>query len=82
MIEPVGGQTKEAGPGDVDTHMLYPNESNYQRLNPVGHRNNPTPHAHGHLLGTGSGRRGQGPSLDIHGNVVPSNSPEAHWPIH
>ena len=81
MIEPVGGRTVTAGRGGVDTHTLYPNGSNYQRLNPVGHPRNPTPHAHGHLLGTGPGMRGQGPSISIFGNVVPWNSPEAHWPI-
>jgi hypothetical protein len=81
MIEPVGGRTVAAGRGGVDTHTLYPNGSNYQRLNPVGHPRNPTPHAHGHLPGTGPGMRGQGPSIDILGNVVPWNSPEAHWLI-
>eukprot|EP01032_Pedospumella_encystans_P026236 gene26236-29633_t len=34
MIEPVGGSTVAAGRGGVDTHTLYPNGSNYQRLNP------------------------------------------------
>jgi hypothetical protein len=81
MIEPVGGQTVPAGRGGVDTHTLYPNGSNYQRLNPVGHGGNPQPHAHGHLLGTGPYTTGQGPSIDIHGNVVPWNSPDAHWTI-
>jgi hypothetical protein len=82
MIEPVGGKTVPAGKGGVDTHTLYPNGSNYQRLNPQGHTNNPTPHGHGHLPGTGPGMKGQGPSTDPHGNVVPWNSPAAHWPIH
>jgi len=81
MIEPVGGRTVAAGKGGVDTHTLYPNGSNYQRLNPQGHANNPTPHGHGHAPGTGPGIRGQGPSLDPQGNIVPSNSPDAHWPI-
>ncbi|MCE7989395.1 MAG: hypothetical protein DYG89_50225 [Caldilinea sp. CFX5] len=81
MIEPVGGKTVAAGRGGVDTHTLYPNDSNYQRLNPLGHPNNPTPHAHGHLPGTGPGMRGQGPSLDPYGNVVPWASAGAHWPI-
>ena len=81
MIEPVGGRTVSAGRGGVDTHTLYPNGANYQRLNPVGHPNNPTPHAHGHAPGTGPGMRGQGPSLDTSGNVVPWNSPGAHWPF-
>jgi hypothetical protein len=36
---------------------------------------------HGHLPGTGPGMRGQGPSLDPQGNVVPWNSGAAHWPI-
>jgi RHS repeat-associated protein len=81
MIEPVGGRTVPAGKGGVDTHTLYPNGSNYQRLNPQGHANNPMPHGHGHLQGTGPGIRGQGPSIDPRGNVVPRNSPDAHWPI-
>lgn len=81
MIEPVGGRTVPAGKGGVDTHTLYPNGSNYHRLNPQGHGNNPTPHGHGHALGTGSGVKGQGPSLDVQGNTVPSNSAAAHWPI-
>ncbi|MFL9984062.1 RHS repeat-associated core domain-containing protein [Paraburkholderia sediminicola] len=82
MIEPVGGSTVAAGKGGVDTHTLYPNGSNYQRLNPQGHANNPTPHGHGHAVGTGPGMKGQGPSLDVNGNVVPWNSPAAHWPIY
>jgi len=81
MIEPLGGRTVSAGKGGVDTHTLYPNGSNYQRLNPQGHANNPTPHGHGHAPGTGPGMRGQGSSLDVNGNVVPFNSPAAHWPI-
>jgi RHS repeat-associated protein len=81
MIEPVGGRTVAAGKGGVDTHTLYPNGSNYQRLNPQGHANNSTPHGHGHELGTGPGMKGQGPSLDVNGNAVPWNSPAAHWPI-
>lgn len=55
--------------------------SNYQRFNPIGHNNNSTPHGHGHLIGTGSNMKGQGPSIDIYGNIVPWNSPDAHWPI-
>jgi len=81
MIEPDGGGTVRAGRGGVDTHTLYPNRSNYQRLNPEGHPGNPTPHGHGHLLGTGVGKAGQGPSIDPLGNVVPWNSAEAHWLI-
>jgi RHS repeat-associated protein len=80
MIEPVGGRTIPAGKGGVDTHTLYPNNSNYQRLNPQGHGNNSTPHGHGHLPGTGPGMKGQGPSIDPQGNVVPWNSSDAHWP--
>ncbi|MEJ7932628.1 hypothetical protein WG922_21875, partial [Ramlibacter sp. AN1015] len=82
MIEPLGGRTGSAGKGGVDTHTLYPNGSNYQRLNPQGHGNNPTPHGHGHAPGTGPGMKGQGSSLDVNGNVVPWNSPAAHWPIY
>lgn len=54
---------------------------NHQRYNPIGHGNNTTPHGHGHKLGTGANRRGQGNSLDVFGNSVPFNSPEAHWSI-
>jgi hypothetical protein len=36
---------------------------------------------HGNLPGTGPGMKGQGPSIDPQGNVVPWNSPDAHWPI-
>ncbi|OUM03652.1 hypothetical protein A8M77_03790 [Variovorax sp. JS1663] len=81
MIEPVGGQTVSRGPGGVDTHTLYPNGSNYMRLNPKGHGPNGTPHGHGHAMGTGPGMSGQGSSLDPLGNTVPWNSPSAHWPI-
>jgi RHS repeat-associated protein len=81
MIEPLGGRTVAAGKGGVDTHTLYPNGSNYQRLNPNGHANNLTPHGHGHAPGTGPGMKGQGSSLDVKGNIVPWNSPAAHWPI-
>ena len=83
MIEPRGGSTVPAGRNGVDTHTLYPNGSNYQRLNPQGHPNQPipVPHGHGHAPGTGPGRKGQGPSLDVNGNIVPFNSSEAHWPI-
>jgi RHS repeat-associated protein len=82
MIEPVGGSTRAAGRGGVDTHTTYPNGSNYQRLNPQGHPNNPTPHGHGHLPGTGPGMRGQGPSIAPDGTVVPFTSPDAHWTIY
>jgi RHS repeat-associated protein len=83
MIEPVGGSTvwKPARNGSIDIHTVNPNGSNYQRLNPLGHPNNPKPHGHGHLQGTGPGIKGQGPSIDTEGNIVPRNSPEAHWPI-
>lgn len=82
MIEPVGGSTVPAGKGGIDTHTLYPNGSNYQRLNPFGHPPKSTiPHGHGHLMGTGPGMRGQGSSIDVNGNVVPWNSADAHWNI-
>ena len=80
MFEPLGGSTVP-GRNPVDTHTLYSNGSNYQRLNPQGHGRNTTPHGHGHLPGTGPDRTGQGLSLDIWGNVVPYNSPDAHWLI-
>ncbi|MBK6552304.1 MAG: hypothetical protein IPG11_18165 [Flavobacteriales bacterium] len=79
MIEPVGGVRYRLAEV-VSIRTLYPNGSNYQRLNPVGHPNNPTPHAHGHALGTGPGMNGQGPSLDRSGNVVPWNE-LMHWPF-
>lgn len=82
MIEPVGGTTVAVGRNGVDTHTLYPNGSNYQRYNPVGHGYNTTPHGHGHLMGDGPGKNGQGASIDVFGNVVPSNSPDAHWAIY
>jgi RHS repeat-associated protein len=81
MIEPKGGKTVSAGKNGVDTHTVYPNGSNAQRLNPTGHANNPTPHGHGHLPGTGPGKSGQGPSLSPDGTVVKPNTPDAHWPI-
>ena len=40
------------------------------------------PHGHGHELGTGPKMKGQGNSLDVHGNRVPWNSKEAHWDIY
>lgn len=82
MIEPVGGSTVPAGRGGMDTHTLYPNGSNYQRYNPNGHPpKSTTPHGHGHRQGTGPGMKGQGPSIDVNGNVVPWNSGAAHWPL-
>lgn len=83
MIEPLGGRTSDYPPGSgkPDTHTYYRNGSNYQRLNPYGHPNNSASHGHGHLPGSGVGRRGQGSSIDIMGRVVKSNSPAAHWPI-
>ncbi|EKQ46804.1 hypothetical protein LEP1GSC026_1184 [Leptospira interrogans str. 2002000623] len=81
MIEPVGGKTVKAGKDGADTHTLYPNGSNYQRLNPKGHDGDKTPHGHGHLEGTGPYLRGQGKSIDPLGKEVPWNSKAAHWPI-
>ena len=34
---------------------------------------------YGHGPGTGPAMRGQGPSLDINGNIVPNNTSAAHW---
>jgi len=87
MIEPVGGSTipyPPTNPNAIDTHTLWPNGSNYQRLNPQGHAPNPTPHGHAHLMGTGPGKKGQGPSLGPGATqtVVKPNSVDAHWPIH
>ncbi len=81
MIEPKGGGFGKYGKNDASTNTTYPNGSNYQRLDPVGHGTNPTPHGHGHLPGTGPNKKGQGPSLDTSGNVVNQNSPPAHWPF-
>jgi RHS repeat-associated protein len=83
MIEPIRGSTVPAGRDGVDTHTTYSNGSNYHRLNPFGHPNNPTPHAHGHLLGPGPNPdiKGQGSSIDVFGKIVPWNSADAHWPI-
>jgi RHS repeat-associated protein len=81
MIEPKGGDTVSAGRKGTDTHTLYDNKSNYQRLNPQGHPNNPTPHGHGHLRGAGPNRKGQGPSISPQGEIVKPNDPEAHWPL-
>ncbi|OCP17801.1 MULTISPECIES: hypothetical protein [unclassified Ensifer] len=80
MFEPLGGRTVP-GQNPVDTHTLYPNGSNYHRLNPQGHGPRKTPHTHGHLEGRGPYTSGQGPSLDVLGNIVPWNSPDAHWPM-
>jgi RHS repeat-associated protein len=83
MVEPRGGTTgpyPPENPNSPDTHTYYPNGSNYMRNNPQGHGRDPTPHGHGHFGGPGKGRRGQGDSMDIFGNAVPSNSPAAHWP--
>ncbi|WP_461612180.1 RHS repeat-associated core domain-containing protein [Clostridium sp. Marseille-QA1073] len=80
MIEPKGGYTVP-GKDPVDTHTLYPNKSNYQRLNPNGHPKDSTPHGHGHLEGTGPNMKGQGPSIDVNGNQVDLWNPAAHWKI-
>ncbi len=85
MVEPAGGSTgpyPPHNPNSPDTHTYYPNGSNYMRNNPQGHGPNKTPHGHGHLPGTGTGRSGQGSSTDIFGNPVPSNSGAAHWPTY
>lgn len=81
MIEPRGGRTRDQPEfsGHPDTHTVYPNGSNYMRNNPVGHGRDPAPHGHAHMGGPGTGRGGQGPSVDIFGNEVHPNSPAAHW---
>jgi hypothetical protein len=79
LVVPKVGSVKFKANSDI--HTLYPNGSNAQRLNPNGHVGNPVPHGHGHALGTGKGMKGQGNSLDVYGNVVPSNSGSAHWLI-
>jgi RHS repeat-associated protein len=94
MIQPKGGDTIPSPSDPRNTHTVYPNRSNYQRLDPFGH-GSPDPnkgHGHGHLPGTGPGKKGQGPSLgplpkqeDVldpaQPVVVPPNSGPAHWPI-
>jgi RHS repeat-associated protein len=87
MIEPVGGGTIWKGDGPRSTqsvHTLYPNGSNYQRLDPVGHKGG-KPHGHGHLEGPGSknpgAMSGQGPSISTCGKEVKWNSKAAHWTI-
>lgn len=82
IIAPKGGGFDLNKPNGADIHSFYPNGSNYQRYNPIGHGNNTTPHGYGHALGTGPNRRGQGDSLDVFGNIVPFNSPDAHWSIY
>ena len=84
MIEPKGGSTIFGqGRSGADIFTLYPNGSNYQRFEPMGHPPKSTqPHGHGHELGTGPKMKGQGNSLDVHGNRVPWNSKEAHWDIY
>lgn len=61
-------------PNSPDTHTFYGNGSNVYRLNPHGHANDSTPHAHAHQPGSGTGRNGQGASLDTDGNIVNSRS--------
>lgn len=81
MISPKGGGFASGGYRGLDVETTYPNGSSYQRNNPNGHVSSPgANHGHGHLNGTGPGRSGTGPSIDVNGNVVPYNSPDAHWP--
>ncbi|MCT4563430.1 MAG: hypothetical protein N4A68_03805, partial [Maledivibacter sp.] len=83
MIKPKDGGFNSGGYRGLDTETTYPNGSSYQRNNPNGHVNSPgINHGHGHLPGTGPGRGGTGPSIDVHGNEVPYNSPDAHWPTY
>ena len=80
MISPKGGGFTSGGYRGLDTQTIYPNGSAYQRNNPNGHINCPgVNHGHGHLQGTGPGKKGTGLSIDVNGNVVPYNSPDAHW---
>jgi RHS repeat-associated protein len=82
MISPVGGGINPKGLGykGLDIETTYPNGSSYQRNNPNGHATMPGQnHGHGHLLGTGPGKGGTGPSLDLNGNIVDFRSKEAHW---
>lgn len=84
MIEPKGGSTiaYPRNSSKPDTHTLYPNGSNYMRNNPDGHGGKMAPHGHAHLGGPGLNTKGQGPSIDIFGNVVPENSAAAHFPTY
>jgi hypothetical protein len=77
LIEPQGGAT-QGNPQGTFVETQYPNGSPYQQLHGP-HRN--VPDSHGHGLLPGAGRNQRGPSLDVHGNVVPENSPAAHWPV-
>jgi len=75
LIEPPGGATV-GNPAGTFVETRYPNGSPYQQLHsPRGE----APHGHGFLEGAGPNQRG--PSLDVHGSVVPDNAPAAHWPV-
>ena len=84
IIEPVGGHTTGSPDGRF-TQSRYSNGSYYQRYD-AGHPGLPSPadgpHGHGYQVGTGSRPNQAGASLDVSGNVVPSNSPAAHWPAY
>ncbi len=81
LIEPVGGSTTGSSSGQF-IQTRYPNGSYYQRYD-AGHPGLPGaaggPHGHGYLLGTGSRPNQAGPTIDVLGNIVPSDSPPAHW---
>ncbi|MDK9603955.1 RHS repeat-associated core domain-containing protein, partial [Lelliottia sp. V104_15] len=84
MMEPIDGSTgpyPPSNPNSPDTHTFYKNGSNAYRLNPQGHKIDPTPHAHAHAPGSGTGRSGQGASLGIDGSIVSSRSAAAHFSI-
>ncbi|MBK1812654.1 hypothetical protein JHL18_18705 [Clostridium sp. YIM B02505] len=81
MISPKCGRPLQlSGYKGLDLETTYPNGSVYQRNNPNGHKNMPGQnHGHGHLEGTGPGKSGSGPSIDVNGNIVDFWSPDAHW---
>jgi RHS repeat-associated protein len=77
LIEPPGGKTV-GNPDGTFVETRFANGSPAQQLHGP-HRNYPQSHGHGFTPGPGVNSRGE--SLDVLGNVVPSNSPAAHWPV-
>lgn len=78
LIEPQGGTTVGSGSG-VWSETRYPNQSPYQQQHGPHGPSVPEPHGHGFQEGPGLNQRGT--SLSSRGEVVPKNSPAAHWEI-